>query len=269
LQNDGSCPWTIGYLVYFESGDILGGPPSQELTSQTIQPGETVDITIDLVAPQETGSYQGFWMLRNVKGEGFGVGSFSKAFWVKINVVEGSGMMFDFNARADEAAWGRGSVPVNFNDLGGKILNFDQQGDPGDPYVALLNQQFLEGGRISGVLLATYPPLGKGKYIIGRYPDYKVNPGDLLFGRIGLTTNTNGNCGDGNVDYWISLMIDGDPETLVNLLEWNEICDNQMKSFEINLDPYKGEIVQLFFVVIANTGSAENLAVWDSLSVHR
>jgi len=269
LQNDGSCPWTIGYLVYFESGDILGGPPSQELTSQTIQPGETVDISIDLVAPQETGSYQGFWMLRNVKGEGFGVGSFSKAFWVEINVVEGSGMMFDFNARADEAAWGRGSVPVDFNDLGGKILNFDQQGDTGDPYVALLNQQFLEGGRISGVLLATYPPQGKGKYIIGRYPDYKVNPGDLLFGRVGLTTKANGNCGDGNVDYWISLMVDGDPETLVNLWEWNEICDNQMKSFEINLDPYKGEIVQLFFVVIANTGSADNLAVWDSLSVHR
>ncbi len=150
LQNAGSCPWGIGYLLYFESGDIMGGPSSQDLTSETILSGETLDISVDLVAPQETGTYQGFWKLRNVKGEGFGVGEYSKAFWVKINVVEGAGMMFDFNIRADEAAWGSGSVPVDYVDLGGDILNFDHPGDPDDPYVALLDQQFLEGGRISG-----------------------------------------------------------------------------------------------------------------------
>ena len=114
LENAGSCPWTIGYLLYFESGDSMGGPSSQDLTSQTILPGETIDISVDLVAPLETGIYQGNWKLRNVKGEGFGVGEFSKAFWVKINVVEGAGMMFDFNVRADEAAWSSGSSPVDY-----------------------------------------------------------------------------------------------------------------------------------------------------------
>jgi hypothetical protein len=64
-----------------------------------------VDVSVDLVAPEETGTYQGFWKLRNVKGDGFGVGEFNKAFWVQINVVEGAGMMFDFNIYADEAAW--------------------------------------------------------------------------------------------------------------------------------------------------------------------
>jgi hypothetical protein len=269
LENAGSCPWTIGYLLYFESGDIMGGPSSQELTSETIQPGETIDISVELVAPQETGAYQGNWKLRNVKGEGFGVGQYSNAFWVKINVVEGAGMMFDFNARANEAAWGSGSTPVEFVDQGGKILNFDFEGDPGDAYVALLDQQFLEGGRISGILLASFPPEGKGKYIIGRFPRYKVNPGDLLFGRVGLIENANGNCGDGDVDYRIHLMQDGDPATLVLLWEWREICDGQLKSFEIDLDPYKGDSVQIFLVVIANTASEENLSVWDSLLIHR
>jgi len=206
LQNAGSCPWGIGYLLYFETGDIMGGPSSKDLTSETIRPGENLDISVDLVAPLETGTYQGFWKLRNVRGEGFGVGEYSKAFWVKINVVEGAGMMLDFNVRADEAAWGSGSVPVDYIDLGGDILNFDHPGDPEDPYVALLDQKFLEGGRISGVLLAAYPPRGAGKYIIGRFPNYKVNGGDLLFGRVGLSTNANGVCGNGDVTFRINLL---------------------------------------------------------------
>lgn len=89
LQNAGSCPWTIGYLLYFESGDSMGAPASLELTSETIQPGDTIDVSVDLIAPQEAGAYQGNWKIRNVKGDGFGVGTYSNAFWVKINVVEG------------------------------------------------------------------------------------------------------------------------------------------------------------------------------------
>jgi len=269
LQNTGSCPWGIGYLLYFETGDIMGGPSSKDLTSETIRPGENLDISVDLVAPLETGTYQGFWKLRNVRGEGFGVGEHSKAFWVKINVVEGAGMMLDFNVRADEAAWGSGSVPVDYIDLGRDILNFDHPGDPEEPYVALLDQQFLEGGRISGILLAAYPPRGAGKYIIGRFPNYKVNGGDLLFGRVGLSTDANGVCGNGDVTFRINLMLGGDPETLVTLWDWREICDDQMKSFEIDLDDYKGEVAQIFLVVIANSESAANYAVWDSLSIHR
>jgi hypothetical protein len=269
LQNAGSCTWTIGYLLYFESGNIMGGPTSQYLTSQPVLPGETIDVSVDLVAPGETGSYQGNWMLRNVKGEGFGIGEYSKAFWVKINVVEGAGMMFDFSALAEEAAWGSGSSPGDYTDLGGEILNFDQPGDSSDPYVGLLDQQFLEGGSLSGVLLASYPPLGAGNYIIGRFPNYKVNSGDLLFGRVGLTTNFNGSCGNGDVTYRINIMVAGDPASRTLLWEWNEVCDSRMKSFEIDLDSYQGETVQISLVVIANTDSADNQAVWDALSIHR
>jgi len=269
LQNAGSCPWTIGYLLYFESGNIMGGPTSQYLTSQPVLSGETIDVSVDLVAPEEIGTYQGNWKLRNVKGEGFGIGEDAKAFWVKINVVEGAGTMFDFNARADEAAWGSGSTPVDYIDLGQERLDFDQPSTPGDPYVALLNQQFLEGGGMSGPVLAAYPPRGRGKYIIGRFPAYKVNSGDLLFGRVGLTTDLSGSCGSGDVTFRITIMITGDPSTRTTLWEWDEVCDSQMKSFEIDLDSYQGENVGVFLIVIANTESTENLAVWDSLSIHR
>jgi hypothetical protein len=269
LENAGSCPWTIGYLLYFDSGDIMEGPTSQFLTSEPILPGERVDVSLDLVAPLENGTYQGNWKLRNVKGEGFGIGDYSKSFWVKINVVDGSGLMFDFNVQADDAAWGSGSVPVNYIDPGENILDFDMPGTSGDPYVALLDQQFLEGGEISGVVLATYPPQGAGNYVIGRFPNYTVNAGDLLFGRVGLTTNFNGICGSGDVIYRINLMVADDPSTLTTLWEWNEVCDARMKSFEIDLDSYQGETIEVFLVVLANNDSSDNQAVWDSLSVHR
>ena len=269
LQNSGSCPWTIGYLLYLESGDSLGAPASKDLTSEVIEPGDTIDVSLDLVAPFETGSYQGNWKLRNVKGEGFGIGELAKPFWVKINVVEGAGMMFDFNSRAKEAAWGSGNLPLDYLDLGGKLITFDHQEEPEDAYVALENNQVLEGGRVSGILISTYPPVGQDNYIIGRFPDYKVNAGDLLFGRVGLKANKSGVCGSGDIDYRIDLMVGGDPETIINLFDWNEVCDDHMKSFEIDLDDYKGETVKLFLVVIANNNSSKNMAVWDSLSIHR
>ena len=247
----------------------MGAPASLELTSETIQPGDTVDVSIDMIAPQETGTYQGNWKIRNVKGDGFGVGTYAKAFWVKINVVEGAGVMFDFNLRANEAVWGSGSIPVDIADLGGDILTFDHQGPAGDPYVSLLNEQNIEGGRISGILLAAYPPGGKGNYIIGRFPDYKVNAGDFLFGRVGLITNPDGSCGNGDVDFRIDLIVGGDPSTMTILGEWHEICDDLMNTIEIDLDDYQGDTVQIFLSVIANTNSEKNFAVWDSLSIRR
>ena len=64
-------------------------------------------------------------------------------------------------------------------------------------------------------------------------------------------------------------MVTGDSTTWTTLWEWNEVCDARMKSFEIDLDSYQGEIVQIFLAVIANTDSTDNQAVWDSLSIHR
>jgi hypothetical protein len=64
-------------------------------------------------------------------------------------------------------------------------------------------------------------------------------------------------------------MRNGDPSTLVLLWEWNETCDKNLKNFEIDLDDFKGETVQIFLIVVANTDSSENKPVWDIISIHR
>ena len=51
LINRGSCAWTSGYQVVFVNGDQMNGPDSKSVTSGTVAPGSSVQIEIDLVAP--------------------------------------------------------------------------------------------------------------------------------------------------------------------------------------------------------------------------
>jgi hypothetical protein len=88
LVNLGHCTWTNEYSLMWFSGNSLGSPGSQALRSE-VAPAESVDITIDLVAPQRPGIYQGNWMLKGTNGEIFGIGPDGRApFWVKIEVIQ-------------------------------------------------------------------------------------------------------------------------------------------------------------------------------------
>jgi len=82
LKNTGSCTWTSGYQLIFVNGDQMSGPGSQSLTSGTITPGSTADITVNLVAPATAGTYRGNWKIREPGGATFGVST--GAFWVEI-----------------------------------------------------------------------------------------------------------------------------------------------------------------------------------------
>jgi uncharacterized protein YkwD len=54
---------------------------------ETVLPGETVDLTVNLSAPTRGGTYQGFWWLEDPAGTRFGTGSArGDPFWVRIQV---------------------------------------------------------------------------------------------------------------------------------------------------------------------------------------
>lgn len=86
LRNAGTCAWDSSYLLVFYSGTIMEGPTTQQLTTGTVTPGETLDISVDLVAPSTTGTYFGYWVLRNASGANFGIGRAGEPFYVKIVV---------------------------------------------------------------------------------------------------------------------------------------------------------------------------------------
>jgi hypothetical protein len=88
IQNIGVCTWSPTYEVVFSSGDQMGAPAALTFTTVDVPPGDTVDISIDMVAPLTAGSYKGLWLLKNDDGETFGLEGFDFPFYVEIVVGE-------------------------------------------------------------------------------------------------------------------------------------------------------------------------------------
>lgn len=87
LQNAGTCPWTKDYALVWFSGEKFNAPESVPLEGD-VAPGASVDLSVDMQAPQTTGNYISYWKLRNSNGVLFGIGpSGGSAFWVQIEVV--------------------------------------------------------------------------------------------------------------------------------------------------------------------------------------
>jgi peptidoglycan hydrolase-like protein with peptidoglycan-binding domain len=63
----------------------MEGPLEQALTTGTVAPGQTVDVSVNLVAPSTPGTYLGYWIIRDSGGVLFGIET--GRFWVKIVAV--------------------------------------------------------------------------------------------------------------------------------------------------------------------------------------
>ncbi len=87
IKNIGSCTWTTSYALVFSSGNALGAANTKAL-SGNVRPGETIDVSISMKAPEADGTYTGYWLLRNAAGEIFGLGdSRNKPVWVTVDVA--------------------------------------------------------------------------------------------------------------------------------------------------------------------------------------
>jgi len=89
IRNVGSCSWNSSYKLIFDHGDGLGVTSGyvQPLTSSVVNPGQTVDLTVNLTAPAATGTYTGYWRMRDPGGVLFGITPSAGTFLVKVIVV--------------------------------------------------------------------------------------------------------------------------------------------------------------------------------------
>lgn len=88
LQNRGTCTWTPDYMLVFSGGSQMGGTTAVRLPGY-VAPGQTVDVSVFLSAPLNSGDYTGYWLLRNPSGVLFGYGDqANKAFYVNIVVSD-------------------------------------------------------------------------------------------------------------------------------------------------------------------------------------
>jgi hypothetical protein len=88
ITNRGTCTWTPDYMLVFASGDQMGNTSAVRLPGY-VSPGQSIDVSVTLTAPNAKGQYTGYWMLRTPAGTLFGYGDkANKAFYVDIRVKE-------------------------------------------------------------------------------------------------------------------------------------------------------------------------------------
>lgn len=102
VRNSGQTTWGTGYELAFSSGEQMGGPDSVALPAA--KPGESVLVTVPMVAPTQPGIYRSNWKPR-VRGKSFEFEIFAlvevvdpqalrdELSWVKdVTVVDGTAM---------------------------------------------------------------------------------------------------------------------------------------------------------------------------------
>ncbi|HEX7973190.1 MAG TPA: NBR1-Ig-like domain-containing protein [Anaerolineales bacterium] len=84
LKNVGTTTWTTSYSFAYVSGEKMGAPASVKVPKETA-PGGTVELSVDMVAPSNTGTYRGYWRMINANGQFFDV-----SVYVDIVVISGT-----------------------------------------------------------------------------------------------------------------------------------------------------------------------------------
>jgi hypothetical protein len=87
LENTGTCPWAEMYTLVFVRGDQMSAPDSVPL--RVTQPGETLDLAIDMIAPEIEGEYRADFELRDPAGNAIPVDN-GTVLWVIITVETGT-----------------------------------------------------------------------------------------------------------------------------------------------------------------------------------
>jgi hypothetical protein len=167
VVNTGTCNWTAAYSAVFVDGDQMDAPDTVPI-DKPVSPGQSIDIDVTMIAPKDTGTYQGNWMLRNADGELFGIGpNANDSFWVRIVVVEPDDTATPTaSPEPDPDVLVSGSVTLNVDEtIDLDTLQLNSAG------ADLVYQQISDGSVISGHQLVTLSSATAGLYGQGQ-PNY-------------------------------------------------------------------------------------------------
>lgn len=259
LRNIGSCTWTTAYSIVFASGDAMNAPSAINLPN-SVPPGGTIDISVPMFAPEKSGTYQGYFKLRNAYSATFGIGaSTQESFWVKVkvqpSVPTSASIPFIFSNNYCSATWktesGTISCPAADNSYG-------------FPSVTKVRGAVLEGGYTEDEdVLVTVPNNSNSGWIAGYFPKFEVEDGDHFVTKIG--------CLDGNskcaVTFSLWYKISGSSET--KMQSWYEESDGSITSVDVDLSALDGENVTFILQVEAYGSPKGDRAFWLVPHIHR
>lgn len=260
VQNDGDCTWSGETSLVLVDGDAMGGPSEVALGSE-LAPGETLDIAIELTAPERAGVQRGEWMLRNAEGELFGVGAEGDAPLVaELQVAElPVGVAYAFDQVHCLAQW--------HTDIATFLPCEGEDDEEGQRigYVRLAVDPALEGSsRNNPTVIEVKPNNQDGGWMRGFFPAITIEDGDRFLATVG--------CMDDLPDCSIlfSLEYELADGSVGTLGEWAERFDEETTDIEVDLSALAGEDARLVLVLEENGGrTLQAVGFWMNARIER
>jgi uncharacterized repeat protein (TIGR01451 family) len=258
LKNIGNSTWTTAFSLVFISGETMSAISPVPMPTNVI-PGQSVDISVNMVSPANPGTYQGFWALKNASGVLFGIGpSANSPFWVKITVGTGiptGGIVYDFVTNAGSANWlsQTSSLPYPGNPI-----------DPNGSVILLSNPQLENGTTVSTPGLQTTPNNTSSGFIKGVYPEFYVQPGDHFRSTISCPYNAPGCNLYFRLDYQIGT------GAVSTFWSFREKSDGLYYNADVDLALLAGKNVK-FILTVINDGvySDNDKGIWTAPRLER
>jgi hypothetical protein len=255
LKNIGTCAWSsTDVSLIFDSGEKMGAPASSALPT-TVNPGQTVDITVDMTAPSVAGHYFGYYKFKSASGGVFGIGSTAnKSFWVEINVTSSSGTGYDFTANAASATWSTGAGASTFPGTDGSANGFALKQD---------KPKFENGIESAQAGMLFVPNNVNNGYIQAIYPAFKVLSGDRFQSTIG--------CEYSATTCYVAYRLDYQIGTGAVKTFWTFREKYEGLTYNVNLDlsSLAGQDVKFILVISAYGPSAGDRALWGNPIIAR
>ena len=282
LKNVGACAWSTSYQMVFFSGEQMGAP-SAAAFSRAVEVGQTIDISVPMIAPSAAGSYRGYWMFKNASGALFGIGAqANKPWWVDIKVsgptvtpggpsktptsatstatagptvTPSPNTAYDFATNACAGTWFSGAGQLQCPGADGDAKGF----------VLKLSSAKLETGATDNrPSILTFPQNVSSGYVQGFFPAFKVQNGD----RFRATIGCEGGATLCYVAYRLDFQTGSDPIATL----WGpflERYEGQVYNVDIDLSALAGKDVKFILTALAVGPAAGDRALWVGPHIFR
>jgi len=247
LKNIGTCTWTGNTDLIFDDGDQMREGSAADVPTP-VKPGETVDLTVNFVAPNKEGDYRGYWLLRSDKGDVFGVGDDAdEPIWVDIKVVKAEAATYNFITNICNADWrsDAGSLPCS-GGVGSE-----------SGYVTVMDDPVIEKNYQENELaLATVPQKTNDGFIRGQYPEFEVQAGQHFKAVVGCLDNAS------DCDVIFRLNYRAADDSVNTLWENHQEYDGKIEHVDVDLSPLAGQKVRFILYVSTNGPMKDDYPFW-------
>jgi len=246
IQNTGTCAWNSSYALIFSGGERMGAPAEIHF-GRTVYPNEQIDLQAELVAPNASGEFRGYWMLQNENGALFGVGADGAVpLWADIVTRGENYAAYEFAPNACQADWSNA----------GKGLPCPGDEGSAKGFVIPLTAATLEDGVKQKLAALWLAPQDKRNGIIsGMYPSFTVLAGDHFQSEIGCKFGAH-KC---DVIFHLDYKSGGEIKALGS---WREVYEGQSYSIDLDLSALAGKNARFILSISANGGMNQDDGIW-------